>query len=551
MIASAFRSYFDRVKILFNREISSQQSLEVAHATLISSGFYVTFRSKLDAIYKIMKDEIDCAADKSLYEGLSTRQITLGYFQKLSLRTINSNSFKRNIAYATFSKRKIWFPLSKSSREQLQELGLSFNGPMCGMLLFCFNLVSTYVSVKKYIRTRHQIRRSKVVNAVELFDLEKGKQNFIYLHLFSASNFPSRFASELTLFSWIEKCEEFNSHYLHDCKDIRLDSSHIPGLTYMPFPLVLGKRITTLRADFLMLKKLIGLGFSFRVKNWHWLCQIDEIFFASLLNVSEKDIRLNKVFIPSTVLIAKPLWANILENSGTEVILLNYTAMAEPLDPQSNMVVDGIWRLSNWRMSWVVDEIQGLQMQRTSHNSLSNYRVIGVPWWSGKVFEHPQHLRPPFISVFDTHIRSNEVFSAGTLDDFGWNNPILESTFIISVLEVAAKLGFTVLHKRKRKVSDSKSLELRKLVDELGLIYGKNYYNVDEIYAAESIIKASIAVISKPISTTSIIANQLGVPSIVFDITGRVNPDDPGLRNCELAYDKNQLYEALNRTLNK
>jgi polysaccharide biosynthesis PFTS motif protein len=62
-------------------------------------------------------------------------------------------------------------------------------------------------------------------------------------------------------------------------------------------------------------------------------------------------------------------------------------------------------------------------------------------------------------------------------------------------------------------------------------------------------IEISSLVVSKPISTTAILANQLNVPSIILDPTRNVRADDPGLRKCQLAYDYEDLKVTIKNSL--
>ena len=110
---------------------------------------------------------------------------------------------------------------------------------------------------------------------------------------------------------------------------------------------------------------------------------------------------------PSTVLIARPLWSIVLERSGTKVILVNYTAMAELLSPNSTRVIVGIWHLPTWNDTWVVDEYQATEMKLTSRYTSKRLSCVGVPYWRGRIYVQIPRAEKGYIAVFDTHIKSN------------------------------------------------------------------------------------------------------------------------------------------------
>ena len=61
-----------------------------------------------------------------------------------------------------------------------------------------------------------------------------------------------------------------------------------------------------------------------------------------------------------------------------------------------------------------------------------------------------------------------------------------------------------------------------------------------------SLVALSVAVVSKPISTTAFIATELGKLSIVLDPTMNTQSNDPGLRDCKLVYTADQLFQTIN-----
>ena len=81
--------------------------------------------------------------------------------------------------------------------------------------------------------------------------------------------------------------------------------------------------------------------------------------------------------------------------------------------------------------------------------------------------------------------------------------------------------------------------------------YGDSYQAIDESFSAFSLIGLSVVVVSKPISTTAFIATEMGKTSIILDPTKNTQFDDPGLRNCKLAYTADQLFQNIDDSFNR
>ena len=364
----------------------------------------------------------------------------------------------------------------------------------------------------------------------------------VYLGGFSAANFPSANFATYDFLQWVQHKLVTKKLYLHDCS--KLDQIGNPDSTiqvrYNPIVTTIGsfssEFLVLLRLNFAIMRSFIWS----KVSIYDLLSQIDELFIAVRVR-SNLGAKIDLALFPNTVVVAQPLWTISLEQIGTEIVLVNYSASAEPLEIDSKRVVDGVWNLSSWTRTWIVDAYQEQHMRAISQFSAKDFEIVGVPYWSGRRLEPTFFAGGPWVSVFDTTIRTNLVFSASSIDDLGWNNPHVEKEFIRLVLEAAAPLGLKILHKKKRRVSESSQLAFeetsRILMEEFGVFYRV----VDEDVAPESLIENSSFVISKPISTIAFAAAHRGVPTIFLDPTGNVSESDPGLRGLPLAHKSSDL----------
>ena len=538
----------ERISLLINRKVSQQFAMQETHSRLLQDHFYLNLRLKFDSVLEDIRIKHDESLDIDIIAKITRKDITLASNQKLILRTLHSLNFKKAIVYSETFGATIWFPVDRKWQDQLSELGLRFNRPICCLLLRFFKIFSAIRSFLKLLRQEFRALRGTYAQTKEL--RKTGKDvSCIYLSGFIETNFPNLNFESHNFFDWFAKRIHGDTLFLHNCMNLKTSEQSRSHIHFQDTPvpkMFLKERL----ASYLTLTILIlRYVFNPQLKVFELLSQVDEILVILQLSRSTEDWKYEFVIFPSTVLIAQPLWSIFLERSATKVILVNYTAMAEPLSPKSTRVVDGIWHLSTWNNTWVVDEYQSSQMKLTSRYTSKNFSSVGVPYWSGRTYDDPPRDKKGYLAVFDTHIRSNQVFSAGVVDEMGWNDPILEETFIEIVLDVAMRLNLVVLHKKKRKVPEIQQVRVDEITLRLKSEYGEYYQAVDESFSAASLIGLSVAVVSKPISTTAFVATEMGKPSIILDPTMNTQSNDPGLRDCKLAYTADQLFQIIKNSL--
>jgi len=543
-----FLLFIERISLLVNRKVSQEFAMQKTHSRLLQDHFYLNLRLKLDCALEDIRIKHEDSSDLVIIAKITRKDITLAANQKLILRTIHSLNFKKAIVYSETFGVAIWFPLDREWQDQLSELGLRFNRPICALLLRFFKIFSTIKSALKLLRQEFRALRT-TFTPVNTSGENNEKNSRIYFSGFTESNFPNLNYESHNFFDWFAQKIPGNYLYYHNCFRLNTSDHSQTQIHFQdtPVPKIFLK--DRIKSYFTLTVLILRYVFNPQLKVFELFSQVDEILVFLQLSKSTKDWRYEFVIFPSTVLIAQPLWSIFLEKSGTKVVLVNYTAMAEPLSPNLAKVVDGIWHLSSWKDTWVVDEHQTSQMKLTSKFASKNYSCVGVPYWSGKIFERPSRAEKGFIAVFDTHIRSNQIFTAGVVDEMGWNEPKLEEIFIDIVLEVATRLNLVVLHKKKRKVPEMQQARVDGITQRLKYEYGEYYQAVDESFSAASLIGLSVAVVSKPISTTAFVATEMGKPSIILDPTMNTQSNDPGLRDCKLAYTADQLFQIIKNSL--
>ena len=171
-----------------------------------------------------------------------------------------------------------------------------------------------------------------------------------------------------------------------------------------------------------------------------------------------------------------------------------------------------------------------------------------LPWWSDTDFEIPE-LDKPAISLFDSALH-NQIYIRSPLNQFGWGSPEIALTYLRVVLELAEENNFKVFYKNKR----ARSIEMRNYEHFYGVMsllakYKNSVIEIDERVAPVRIIEKSFLTISKPFSTTAVLAESLRKPSVYFDPTGKVSKSDPSARGSTILNNKQELNQFIENLL--
>ncbi len=518
-----------------------ESELSKTHNSLIEEKFYLLFRTEIAEVLRNIRQELESNCCKTIHDsiGLSDFQIILGFQQKLTLKTIYSLNFKKAIAYSSLTGKKIVFPISKNIRHDLtQKIGLKFNyfgsAIVHSFLVFLLFLNSS----RKFILTLFGF-----IHLQKLRGVGSTEKN-IYLHNFPIESFPNTNFSTHNFAEWLNSKYPTRLNIFHNNEGFELQNSPNASINFQFARTVLCEvPILYHISAFLKLGFSLCLSFNNLSLFKSMLTQVDEIYASILLASKRKFFLADLIIFPNSVSVQRPLWSFVLEKRCCQVIFAHYSASAEPSKSFSIDLRDGIWHLSAWSMSWVVDDTQVEFAKRMSPNYSRDFEIVGVPHWSGRKLNELPRKNCFTISVFDTYIRANQVFSANIIDDLGWNNFDLEWNFISEILEAVTSFNITVIHKRKRPILDVNS-SIRQL-NSLNLLsrYGGSYFEIDESFSAESLVDLSDLVVVKPISTVAFIAKERAQPVIFFDPTGNLDKGDPMLRGIPLASNRRELHE--------
>ena len=124
------------------------------------------------------------------------------------------------------------------------------------------------------------------------------------------------------------------------------------------------------------------------------------------------------------------------------------------------------------------------------------------------------------------------------------------SNFLEAVICQAKKLDLIVLHKPKRKIGERRLSEYSNLISTLKRNYPSNYILIPEETSPKAVIRKTVGTVSMPCTSTAFIAQDLGFPTIFYDSSCLVNPNDSAAMGIEVIRDTEELLTWMKSLVN-
>lgn len=463
-------------------------------------------------------------------------------------RLFSKSRFSVVVADHFLYKHKLVYPLKKNWQNIFSVNGIEVNKGLCTLLwkiyLFLATIETGAVYCKQALSNLRVIKRYSLERlSIELTSIG------VYFYDITNSNLPLNSNDDIgkNLVAWYKKfiLHDEAMNVFHNCKTY-LNSNIDPKVMSFTY-----NRNLFYQVSFFQEIQLLFWWLWFLIKNLTNIYRLKVILTISneIIKVkrTEKfgnEIAINRIVFNNSIGAIKPLWAIELERSGIHVDYCFYSSNGEPQDLYGNLPLDGSWALSTWNNFCVVDKQQMTEInERILHKSAKFYYEF-IPWWTDYIYKLPEHYNKS-ICLFDT-ILSSEVYTLGNLNQFGWNKLETASKYLEIVLETAAALNLNVVYKLKRpKARNYKTKAHLNEIDKLLKRYKSLVIQVDYRISPERLILGTNFTVSKPVSTTAVIAKSLNKPSIYLDPTGMIKPTDPSLRQIKILSNKNELMNFL------
>ena len=542
------------ITVIFSNSKFNTSRLNHGYEFMLNSNALYTVRKLIRSICEHEYNKASQASQKQIFKNLKVADLAFFNAQCDTSYLLTSFAFNRAIANYYASGNNFIFPLNKEWQSIFAEYGIVTNRKACSFLWKSYKgitIIKTSATYFKIFLTTilGKLRRSKKVN------VENNNSANVYFYDISERNLPSLTNNiyEKNIVTWYKKIV---------LKDNKINVHHNVINFGNKDSIALGYEFTYNKSLFFQPEiftelKNLSWWLHFFLKNifnpsirTYLLVNFNEILKAKRVGELFDNLNLHSVVFNNSIGSIKPLWAVLLERNEIQIDYIFYACYAEPADIEGNEPIDGFWALSIWERYYVVDEYQKHQLENQLKFKNYNIFIKTIPWWVDINLPIPS-LNKKSICLFDT-ILHNNLYTLGTLNQFGWNKPEIATLYLQIVLEVAHEVGLTVLYKFKRtKENNIRNKKHWDAISKLLIEYKDIVIQIDDRISPERLIQNSSITISKPLSTTAIIAKSLNKSTIYLDPTKGINKSDPALRGIIILSTKKELLYHIINLLNE
>lgn len=254
---------------------------------------------------------------------------------------------------------------------------------------------------------------------------------------------------------------------------------------------------------------------------WHAVL-LNQAALAAQARILPVDLLAREYLFHNSGWLFRPLWTYEVERRGSTITLYFYSTNCESFKRSDGYPpISFGYKAMNWPRYLVWDEYQA-DFVRRAVGEQANISVVGSIWFQGSALEMPRIDRPG-VAVFDvTPHRSSRYCILG--DDSEFFIPAVANPFLEDVSKATRRQGHLMLWKRKRNIGRLAHPHYRFLADRIA--ESSHVVLIDPDIAASRVIESSFAVISRPFTSTALIAREMGKPSIYYDSSGMLQSDD-------------------------
>jgi polysaccharide biosynthesis PFTS motif protein len=433
------------------------------------------------------------------------------YLQQLYFDELFGRNFVERLSTGSKSRKKVSVALPRENYLPLREhfLGLKFRRDFIGMLSW---------RTKKSLRSLFvilQLLRSCIGRNSEKIDLSNTLFVIGHIHERLHQSHANSDQYVHNYYNWREKkgLKRCNIEFVSERKFFQILINNSKG-------------IREVKSIYKTLKNISLRILKLDLKLREVIIVLDQVFMEEIFkSCNFERNKLNIVYTESS-LSKRPFWTYEVERQKTKVGLAFFSGF-------SSLVVKGQTEfpleasLYSWKYYQVISKWQQ-DMIKQSVRLRGEVQIenMGVPWFRDSKYVLP-NFNEPILAVFDYQPHVN-YFGISTLNDLGLSQVDAVVEFLETIMDLCNVHKIRFLHKPKRNIS--LSLSMPEYVETLKFLATNSLYlRIPEETAPSRLIEKAHAVISLPPTTPGILASEMGVPSVFFDPTNRVDSLDPAL----------------------
>lgn len=277
--------------------------------------------------------------------------------------------------------------------------------------------------------------------------------------------------------------------------------------------------------------------------DWWVVLMTEELALINYLKyLDNKQLADHYVFHSGRAVI-RPLWTYETENRGADVSLAFYSANCQLYGTSKDLnrpIAFGYKGLT-WTKIFVWNSFQKEWLQ-SSGVKTPYIEVVGPIGFVDTTKSMPSSPKPK-IAVFDvTPYRSVKLAQLGLV--FPTNTGEIVVDFLETIFSVLSQAGFDMVLKVKRNSNKDTDRHYIKTLNKLKL--EANFINIDPEISPQRVLEKCTGCISFPFTSTAIIADEMGIPSVYFDAIGEFSNEKKLSNGLKVLTKKTHLKEWVN-----
>ncbi len=453
--------------------------------------------------------------------GAAAGAAELAVRQYLLLRLGGLNLNRVLLMAATDTRKGIVYPMPAQWRRLLHQHGFRVSVWRCSLCWAAYVFAVWAHGVIQIFRI--------VIDGILHGRLRKSKEpGYAYFMNLTAANLPP-VVSETQSFDivswyvqWLGRNPAVTSirHGVLGAPDITVDGFDVSPQKN-PFPPLSGSREIAAYLNW-GLSAIVQSTFDSLRGRWSHALLLSQAALAAQVRCLPDELLAKCFLFHNSSWIYRPLWTYEAATKGADISMYFYSTNCETFKRPSGYANPMYgYRAMNWPRYLVWDCYQADFVLRMTDGA-AQCEVVGPIWFQDKVGDI-SFESGVLAAIFDvTPVRSSSYRLLGL--DLEYYVPDTVNAFLEHIWRSVSRRNGRLLWKRKREIGRAAHPKYRAFAECLG--GEKNIMLVNPSISAIKVIKSANFTISLPFTSTALLAREMGKPSVYYDPTGTLSPDD-------------------------